>query len=421
MKLCSYLLRFVKIFKKPVVFVPLTLYTLTFFIAMPVLSRNMKWSFYFHENSNTSVEVERLKMEANERILEAKDILSKWKKNNSDSFEKIKSNHDKVGIAVTIITTKRHVTGDEYEPQYLTQSLAAYVKLKAKKQTSNWVISICNVDGNPTNYQEVDLYKAMVPVFTHYSIQSPKPGLDIFGKENEDYVYCLNSTLKAYDPHFVLLVEDDTIPKPEFLDILSSILNQRLSLFYLPNSHTAKYIYSDETKIDLSTTAFIKLYHPPRLLQFYGSFEGISELVLQTVIFCVIIITCLRKCIIRQHISTSRTIFITIVTTAYIVLVSSLITRPHFLELRRISKYFFRIIRAPSCCTPAMLFPNQGGKIVAEFLSNVTCRNGYAKDSAIDDFLSSGNLSAYAVLPNLFTHIGLYSSVRDKVLNPYVV
>jgi hypothetical protein len=106
----------------------------------------------------------------------------------------------------------------------------------------------------------------------------------------------------------------------------------------------------------------------------------------------------------------------------YVTLVVLAIGRPHLVGFRRLfSPYLYSYMAAPECCTPAMLFPRHGAQQVVAHLNTHPCYANNAKDSVLDRFIRNEHKHAYIVQPNLFKHIGFFSSLRNKFLNPYVV
>ncbi|XP_059497389.1 uncharacterized protein LOC132206703 [Stegostoma tigrinum] len=96
----------------------------------------------------------------------------------------------------------------------------------------------------------------------------------------------------------------------------------------------------------------------------------------------------------------------------YTMLVVELAGRHYLLEWRRLSPQLYSLMPATECCTPAMLFSAPAARRVLAYLGSVRCRAGYAKDTALYALLREHGETAYALEPNLVTHIGLYSTLR---------
>ena len=110
------------------------------------------------------------------------------------------------------------------------------------------------------------------------------------------------------------------------------------------------------------------------------------------------------------------------------------------LSWRRVSPHFYAIHPAPSCCTVAILFPRKNIRHIAAKLKGAVCKKGHAKDAVLDEIkkrhwggnvagvdgsggggdrgniltLLVGGGGAYSIEPNLFKHIGLYSTLRKS-------
>ncbi len=79
-------------------------------------------------------------------------------------------------------------------------------------------------------------------------------------------------------------------------------------------------------------------------------------------------------------------------------------------------------MRAPECCIQGILFPRQGAELVVQYLNSVTCRHGWDQDIALFDMEQTNKeYKAYMVQPNLFMHVGFYSALRKRVINPYLI
>ena len=314
-------------------------------------------------------------------------------------------------LAIAIITVSRNRHSIEnYEPNYLTQTLATFLKLLKERSAgcnhSNVGLTVCNVDPEPNSYLEVQTLPSWVSVFQRFSHNSmPLAHMsynDKIEKEKQDYVFCLEKMLAQNTSH-VLLVEDDALPLADLFPVLD----------YL--------VFSKSENIDMSlrNVTYFKLYHPERLLGFISiEPERIPELISLSCLVSIILLRIYIKWLSRTSVSVTfiwSTLFI------YSILTLLALGRVNVIEFRRLSKYLYQLTPAPTCCTPAMLFPRQGGQLVADYLKTITCRSKYAKDTALDAFRKKKGLVARMVQPNLFKHIGQFSSLRSELVNPFVV
>ena len=68
---------------------------------------------------------------------------------------------------------------------------------------------------------------------------------------------------------------------------------------------------------------------------------------------------------------------------------------------------------APDCCTPANVFPRRQIPHVVSALQAFKCRQGFAKDHALDAIKWRHETGAFLIEPNLVEHIGFYSTLRS--------
>ena len=112
----------------------------------------------------------------------------------------------------------------------------------------------------------------------------------------------------------------------------------------------------------------------------------------------------------------------TLVAGIYLILLALAVGRQNLMGLRRISKHLHSFVPAPSCCPPANLYSYSGATAMLSSLAGKVSDNGRAKDVLLDEFLTECDCKAVYVEPNIFKHIGQYSSLRPAViLDPYVV
>ena len=89
--------------------------------------------------------------------------------------------------------------------------------------------------------------------------------------------------------------------------------------------------------------------------------------------------------------------------------------------LRLLGTAGYRLRDAPECCTPAMLYPREGAKIVTDLLSKVECRIGFGKDLALHQLKREHSWPALWIQPSLVQHIGLHSSLSQRLVDPLIV
>ena len=233
----------------------------------------------------------------------------------------------------------------------------------------------------------------------------------------------------------MFLVEDDALPRPDLFTVLRHTLDTHLEGRYRLGDYRPPPYQSlhpqgptDDPDTPASPpspkeVAYVKFYHPERLSGFLQpEWERIPELVgwgvtLGSVLAWAFLLVYPRALAdYNTHCIWAFFVF-------YVMVAVALIGRVYVNEVRRtFTPHLYTFNPAPHCCTPAMLFPRRGGVRVASFLDNVECGKNYGKDSAIEDFLRGHTeFRAYQVQPNTFTHIGMYSSLRSQIVDPYMV
>ncbi len=270
---------------------------------------------------------------------------------------------------------------------------------------------VCNVDTDAESYIEAKNLSSIVEVVNRFNKTSPSI-LHVLEKEKQDYVFCIRESLKL-EPRYSLIIEDDAIPRDDFFRVVHDVIQRQLDM---------RTRFGELETVN-EALLYVKLYHPERLLGYLNiEPDRLPELFGIGFLFGTLMMLVYKKLVISEHsISIFHERLVFCVLCVFVMLVVICIGRPHVVEFRRFfSLYSF--MKAPECCTPAMLFPNQGAKLVADFLANTTCRRQFGKDMALEKFRHSKvDFKTYMVQPNLVTHIGMYSSLRRAVLDPFIV
>jgi len=396
------------------------LYAVTFLVILPILFHDDQHSaFYLH---NKIVLRKLMKTVNSHRILQAEEYFSVL--NDSGTFNQTlphggSVSGDSVTVALTIVTVSRNRHEiDRYEPKYLTQTVWKFHSLLQKWQLHNHrlrvLMSICNVDSIVASYQEAVTLSKYVPMFsrfneTHFSL------VHTLEKEKQDYQFCLNKSLEVAEADYVFLVEDDAFPTDDVFDVLDRVITM----------HTERSFLRGEFYVRPSDIAFIKFFHPERLLGFVSlELERLPELlsyaaVLSALLTVVYAVTC-GGCAAAGNGVTVNTCWARFFLFSLVVVLSC--GRAGISEWRRLaSPVFYSYTQAPSCCTPAMLFPRSTAFLTVGYLNSSTCKNNFGKDSLLDNMLRDLRLTARLVQPNTFTHIGVYSSLRHRTVDPFMV
>ena len=232
-------------------------------------------------------------------------------------------------------------------------------------------------------------------------------------KEKQDYLFCLNETLK-FKPRYSLLIEDDALVHDSFFDILHHVINNKIE----------KRLLHDDYQILKENITYVKLYHPPRVNVYLGiEIHRIFELIgVSFILGTLLHLSYLQARGSSLNLACASKTLLHFMFILYAILVMCAIGRPYFLNLRTLfPPHLYNLVPASECCTPAMLFPYRGAHTVLSHLTNTTCRKHFGKDMALEGLRKNPRYQAYMVEPNLVTHIGMYSALRNKVLDSFVV
>ena len=261
---------------------------------------------------------------------------------------------------------------------------------------------LCNIDAEAYLHKEAFDLEDRIDIIVKY--EALPQHADIFDKEKDDYRFCLQSALK-YNPRYVILLEDDVLVVEQFFDIIKIKLNHIIS------SHGDGY----------SNWLFMKLYYPQKWqgygINFYHYMEltgiAISGGSIILMLYCCIVNSSGRK---SKH--SFNTCLLFVLGASYCVLLCISIGRPYILQLRTLSLHTYGLVRAPGCCTQAMLYPSKMVQKLAEHLPTITATHVFAVDLIIDKYASRNGLFSYLVEPSLVKHIGLVSSLNKKFKPP---
>ena len=370
---------------------------------LPILCNHLKYSLYYGVLWQRDVTKENRVMheENNQRLLKAREEL----KNTMNKKEIVRKPNNSTDIIITIITLSRG--NKDYNPYYLTQIVSKLLELlknDATKLEFTYGLMVCNVD----SLLDANIETKEISQFLHTAVKYPRglsQTVNRFEKEKQDYVYCLETSLE-FQPKYVLLMEDDAYPTDRMLPVLEYSIQNIFEGKYSEYFHLRR------------KSAYLKLYHPERLLGFISpEISRLFELA-SAILLLVTFIIALKK--------THRCIHITwrlvILVGVFVLFFAFAIGRPNLIGFRTVSPYFHSFVTAPSCCTPANLYSYDGARAVIDSISHKDSFAGHAKDALLDEFLKESGYNAIYVEPNVFKHIGQYSSLRQgKVLDPYVV
>ncbi|XP_067656327.1 post-GPI attachment to proteins factor 4-like isoform X2 [Haliotis asinina] len=390
------------------------LYALTFLVFLPLICINLRHSLYHLRLHDAEEEETRLVTENDLRLVENEEIIKKYNESviqNSQSGPTLHSEDVDVGITVITVSRNRHRKGG-YKPKYLTQVVGRLLGLlnnTANHSKRKYGLFVCNVDDHPETYDELKPLKVILPTFQMYQ-KSRDPKIDIFEKEKRDYIFCLEETLKR-NALYAFLVEDDGYPHKDLIPVLERTIDSHVE---------QKALAEFSPKVLPRNVTYVKFYHPERLLGYISTeLERLPELFSVSFVFGTLMVILYAHFI--QQWTRNNLKVLWLICVLYCGLVALFVGRVNLMEMRRMSVQTYQVTSAPSCCTPAMLYPRQGGLEIVKRLSAVTCKRRYGKDMALEDIRRRHGYTALMVQPNLFKHIGLYSSLRKGVIDPFIV
>lgn len=315
------------------------------------------------------------------RYFEKLQALNSSEASGGDAFQPL--------LLITVITVQRR---NDFHYVLQVASRFHHLLQKCGARCQSHRILLCNVESDPSSHQDVRLLSSFFPVVSRTKTgENPDPGVNQFEKEKQDYVFCLEQSLLAYNPEYILIVEDDAVPEEEIFAVLHHLLLTRLSKPYLRDA------------------LYFKLYHPERL-QRYINPEPMR--ILEWVglgMFLGPVLNCVYSWATgRASLSWPIALFFAL----YSMALSELVGRHYLLELRRLAPVLYNVVPVTECCTPAMLFSAPSARRALGYLQGLRCRQGFAKDIALYSVLRSKGENAFVVEPNLVQHVGMYSSLR---------
>lgn len=298
-------------------------------------------------------------------------------------------------LLVTVVTASRR-EGQDYH--YLLQVMHRLLSLLGDcGERPCAEVLVCDVETGPLLNEDTTLLEKQFLVVRRSAERHSKTRgrLNTFEREKQDYVYCLRKGWELRRPKNVLVLEDDALPRPDFFAVIHDLLSRSFT----------------------QNTLYVKLFHPERLQRYWNPEPyRIMEWVGLGLVGASAILL-MFSCCPRLVLSFSLPHFLFL--TVYVMVVVELVGRHYLLEVRRLSPQLYAVSPATECCTPAMLYPGNASVRVADYLDQVTCSKGYAKDTVLYKIArNTPGERAHSVEPNLISHIGAYSSVRTNPLRP---
>jgi len=315
--------------------------------------------------------------------------------------------YDLVIIVITM-NRERAMTDEDrlltYNLGYLTQTVARLLQIVHTDDTATFrrkKLVVCNGDPQPQRFTEAwELSKFVHTVFRYQNNSARLYDVltgNMFEKEKDDYIYCLQTASRFPSPYYVVLEDDVLLDEYAFETV-----------FFLMKYHN---LFSDVDWL------FLKLHYPEKWSGYGQNWQTVVELGGYSVFggsLCVavalLIISRGRKWL--ASFWNLPLLFWFVVGAVFCVLLSLSIGRQHVELWRQYLVSTHRIVAAPGCCTQAIVYPAHVISDLSKHLARVHCDYDFSVDIAIDGFAHVRGLKTYLIEPNIGKHIGLISNLR---------
>ncbi|XP_033104965.1 transmembrane protein 246-like [Anneissia japonica] len=395
---------------KIAIFIIVFVYLLTFGIILPIMCWNLPFSRYYVRRKSTHTVDSAIKKDTFEAKKAYKYFSDMEPPESSIEFYNQAFVTRNPKYAIGIITVKRRAldtNSKPYSPQYLPRVVARFDKLLKKYNKKDVVFFLCNAQSDPEEHGTAWELAKYVP--SVHKVRSPlKKRLPNSRElEKQDYVFCMNH-IRKFNATYSILVQDDALPYPQFIKELDHLVTTRIE---------NKFVRGRLQK-NTDTLASVKFYFPEKWEGYGAESRLIIELIavgafgggILYAIFSIFWFTD-KTC--------SQSFIMFIMWSFYIGLLMFVIGRPYLLSLRMLSPDYYSIVSAPECCIPAVLYKTKYIELLENHLRGITCHNTYPLDVAISRFFQQLSLKQYLVVPNLFDHIGLFSSLHKEPKDPH--
>ncbi|XP_035671272.1 post-GPI attachment to proteins factor 4-like [Branchiostoma floridae] len=375
------------------------LYISVFCVILPICCHKWYFSVYYNQKlhlggASPSVYARKVNDEC---IVRAVSFFSQKR----DAQLPRTTNDVKMVIGFVTIKRKGEIKdGGDYKPRYLLQTVAGLLQ---ERLPDTIHVLICNVATNPSSHTDAAFLSKYVTVVSRYGkYGAAKPPGHLQDKEREDYIFCLNQSL-SYNPRYVLLLEDDALVVPGAVDVLVYVVDKIEDRRYrFEASKTLAKLYSPlSLQRDFYTDKPSRIVRNLLELLSIGLFGGSLLRILYTLL-------CERN---RENHRLLDGYFVASLICC--VLAALAISRPHLLELRRISKQLYMVLEANDCCTQAILYHREVAKSIVSQFEKGFVPDWYPIDAGLDYLAEKLGLAPVCVEPNLFTHIGMYSALHE--------
>ena len=390
----------------------LILFTLFLIFLLSLSESDYSWN-----NKRSVTELRSLADQMNSvRLSRALQYIRALNATHSQRFYKENLAMPNLDLVVGIPTVHRTTRFGHFGMGYLIQTAAMFDQLlKTDERFGGKMMFICNTDETPMEHSEAAMIKDYLPSVQLYGnstsnvvplvkniLHYRKNHGNRFKKETFDYMFCLETAL-LYKPKFILMAEDDALPREELLPVLDQLLRKQRGR-----------LTSGEA-LRRNPFFLIKLYYPERWLGYAYEFPRIIELIgigaLGWGVFALLFFFYWKRAYCETLINAT-------LSGACLLLLALLIGRQNIMELRRFSSDLYFIREAPDCCTPAVLYRTDNVSDLLHYLSQGNYDSSRPLDIAMAEYSSALVQSSLYVEPNLFRHIGMYSSLGKGAKDP---
>jgi len=441
-----------------------SVYIVTFVVVLPLVCMEMPYSVYFDPGVSRTELEDRVKEINNDRVKLADAYITSLNAMNAQRYYSLNKTvplatatgykadqhmqKQHIDIVIAVVTVKR-TSKETQRLGYLSQVVAGLdAELRGPGcafPESSTTMFICDVHAGPGLHQEAGRLAQYFPTKTRFT--KPEPAyviMDRHDKEKSDYVYCLNEALR-YDPRYVIMVEDDAVPRNNMMYTLKHILNSRLTSSQSTSSVFKDLPSHEENHVLTSNNwAYLKLFYPEVWQGYSKEWRTVIDLIGPALsggsLFVVIFYFTLPQRY-SQHAKhkhschhenindystphkNSNMSYISIICSfligaTYMVVLAVLLGRQNVISWRRLLPTLHHVVPAPNCCSPAILFPASMARQLTGYLENTTCSKRFPMDFALDKFAVQHSYQRYLVEPNIMKHIGFVSSLSSKSKNP---
>ena len=389
-------------------------FSLTFWCVLPYLCQDWVYSVYFKGDPQSQDYVKRALKLNDRRIYWAQEHFNELKEEQVQHPVELPNLRKDGDVELVVIVMGMNRKMKDYVPGYLLQTVAEVHKRFAEDLAfPNKKLFICNVDENPDEVADLEHMYELIPMVSRFGGDYPgeKTSKKIFDKSKDDYAFCLSRGMD-FKPKYILLLEDDVIPKQDFFNEIHKVIYTDIPLIR-------------EGDRDGRDWAYVKLYYPEKWSGYGREYRHVIELIgiglcggcVGVILYLIIeiCISCFCSRIICRNKSRYPKLqmwkirFWFVVAGIYCVLICVLIGRPYvvqFLDFRT------HVIPAKDCCTQAVLYPGHLVSELSEHLRSQRGKQDFAHDLIMDRWADEKGYVRLLAQPNLVQHIGLVSTVR---------